>query len=688
MRWGRRNSIFAVSQRRRRTDDAPTVEGFGQETWEKNMGKKSLDQRRKGGRSLSKKEVKLQVDVKVGILHTIADAIYPTPAGKIREAVANAQDNRASWIVIYADRTAGTLSLFDNGSGITSERFKLIFKSIGLGLLDKVDGKLSYFGLGLMSVFRLGQRVRIFTRPTREDDILLVNVKTDAIFDPANKEKSISFLDACVSPVKAVTTIDRASSPAPVLNDVLREEPFNGVPDGFTEFVIEGVSSSDLETICSQDFEMELRKLLPLRPEKDEPFLRRFPSKRTRDRVIQVIEDGELCPVIDVFFGVEGEREIHQLWKYFPLFRADLTFADDNVLTGTAPSGDFSYYVVHTIAEDFYKRGEDRNGDDRCSEDERETGFWVRNRNYLVKGAHFLEKPGPGARIIQQPLRNWVFGEVFHKDMNTFLTVARNDYLYEKPEFVDFREKVKSLVKDLNDQLRDLAQKSEALKKSLVTPFKEFASSSSRGTLKQAEQKLRRLMSPGLSDVQFQKEALGRLAEVRHPDIERDRARIDTLLERAKAPFTLAEDENAIVKVDPGIKNEVQDYRLDWDSTHKRIEVTLSPQLFEPQRAVFLGKTFEVFFVTCGAKEAPISFDVENQKIYVNPFNEAVTEYSVSLLDVYTVMEIADAISPDKATLKKNFLALLGPPKMEVAKYIVPLGEDLRRTLRFAKVGA
>jgi hypothetical protein len=647
---------------------------------EKNMAKGQPARVSKKTHALSKVDAQLHVDVKVGILHTIADAIYPTPAGKIREAVANAQDNGASWIAIYADRTAGTLSLFDNGSGITSERFKQIFNSIGLGLLDDVDGKLSYFGLGLMSVFKLGKRVKVFTRPRGQDHILLVDVQTDAIFNPDNKEKSISFLDKCVSPVKDVTSVDRASSPAPILDAMLTEKPFSGFPDSFTEFVIESVSATDLETICSQDFEKELRRLLPLRPEKDEPFLRRFSSKRTRDKIIQVVEAGEFCPVIDVFFGIAGEREIHQLWKYFPSFRHDLTFADDNVLTGTAPSGDFAYYVVHTIAEDFYR------AEDRPSEDDRETGFWVRNRNYLVRGAHFLEKPGPGARIIQQPLRNWVFGEIFHKDMNAFLTVARNDYLYQKVEFMDFRQEVKSLVKDLNDQLRTLAQNSETLRTSLVMPFKEFTSS--RGTLKQAEQKLRRLMSSNMTDAQFHEEALARLAEVRYQGIEKDRARIDTLLEKEKASFTLAQDENAVVKVDPAIKNQVQDYRLGWDSTHKRIEVTLSPRLFAPQQAVFLGKTFEVVFVTCTANEPPISFDIENKRIYVNPFNETLTEYSVSLLDVYVVMEIAYAMSPDKPSLKKNFLSLLGPAKLEVAKYIIPLGEDLRRTLRFAKVGA
>ena len=62
----------------------------------------------------------LPVDVKVAILHTIADAIYATPTGKIREAVANARDNNATWIIILVDQTRKSICLFDNGPGITS----------------------------------------------------------------------------------------------------------------------------------------------------------------------------------------------------------------------------------------------------------------------------------------------------------------------------------------------------------------------------------------------------------------------------------------------------------------------------------------------------------------------------------------------------------------------------------------
>ena len=297
-----------------------------------------------------------------------------------------------------------------------------------------------------------------------------------------------------------------------------------------------------------------------------------------------------------------------------------------------------------------------------------------------------MERPGPGPRIIQQPLRNWVFGEVFHRDMNKFLTVARNDYLYQSKEFTNFREEVRELVKDLNDELRRLAQETEKIHKSLIVPFAQFASPN--GALKQTEQRLRRLMPSTLTDIEFQTAALENLNALRQPQIENRSSRVDLLLEKTKHPIILGEDSNALVRVDPAIKERIQESQLGWDTTHKRVIISLSPNLFEPRSVVFLGKTFEVYFVTHTPNDAAISFDVTGNAIYVNPFNQGLADYSLSLLDVYVALQVADAMSPDKEALKKNLLALLGPVKAEVAKYITPLGDDLRRTLRFAKAGA
>lgn len=619
----------------------------------------------------NRRESKLNVGVKVGILHTIADAIYGTAAGKIREAVANSRDNGASWVIISVDRTSRTISIFDNGSGITRERFQEIFKSIGHPLpLPGLEKKVSYFGLGLMSIFQLGKRIRLFTRPTGKTQFNLLEVDTDSIFDLENKDQPISFLNNFVS-VKDAGPLDRAKSPAPVLNGFVEGAAIGGFPDSFTEIVVEEVTPEDLEKICDSAFEDDLCKRLPLRVEKDEPFLKRFPDINVRRQIMDVLQNDNYCRTIDVYFGVEGERETKQLWKYFPHFRSDLEFPKDNVYVGIAESDEFAYYIVHTIAEDMHRAGYD---------EERETGFWVRNQNFLVKGAHFLEMSGPGTRVIQEPLRSWIFGEVFHKDMNAFLTVARDDYLYHKPEFREFRQEVIKIVQHLNKQLREIWQEKDRIQKDLIEPFANIAEP--KGAIKRMEQKLRRLMDQDLSDKEFQEQALKRLRGLRKQNIEVETASMDAILTQGGRAVVLAEDANALVQVDPRLKGKVHDRQVTWDATHRRVVVSLSPDLFGPTKVVFLGKTFTVVFVAKDQTDPGVSINVDDGKIYVNPFNEDLSVYSISILDIYVALEIADAMASTKDELKKNFLDLLGPPPPDVARYIVPLGEDLRRTFR------
>jgi len=281
--------------------------------------------------------LRVDVDVKVGILHTVANAIYATPVGKIREAVANALDNDATWIVILADRITKTLCIYDNGHGITVDRFKEIFKSIGYGLLSTDQKtKLSYFGLGLMSIFQLGDKIKLFTRPRREQEVLVLEVDTNAIFDPANKDKSISTLSDYISLNTADKKLSATSSP-PLLDDFL-EKNLGGKPQSFTEILIEEVKSEDLETICHPEFVDELRKALPLRVELNEPFLKQFTGRKGK-KIKALLKSEKFCPTINVYFDVRGESsiddtegEIRQLWKYFPRFRSDLEFPDANLL--------------------------------------------------------------------------------------------------------------------------------------------------------------------------------------------------------------------------------------------------------------------------------------------------------------------------------------------------------------------
>ena len=107
--------------------------------------------------------------------------------------------------------------------------------------------------------------------------------------------------------------------------------------------------------------------------------------------------------------------------------------------------------------------------------------------------------------------------------------------------------------------------------------------------------------------------------------------------------------------------------------------VDVSPDLFEPKSVVFLGEEYTVVYVAKKESEQGISIDVKGRVIYINPFNRELSLYSVSILDVYVALHVADAMSNSKRELKRNFLRLLGTVPSDVAKYIRPLGDDLRR---------
>lgn len=641
--------------------------------------RKSLKQNSKvperGRRSPANPE--LHIGVKVGILQTIADAIYPSSAGKIREAVANAQDNGASWIVISANSNAGTLSLYDNGSGISPKRFQDIFSSIGAALLNRGNETLSFFGLGMISVFRLGPSISIFSHPRGQRNTYRVTINTAPFFDPENKDSDLSMLDQYLAQGIA-GPFDRGSLTAPSMEPTLEGEPFGGTPASFTEIVIEDMRQEDIDAICTKEFEDELRKLLPLAPDRNDPFLSRIKSHEKRKKILDLLESPVYCPSIDVYLGVDGELP-HRLFKYFPTFKSDMTFTSDQVEIGESKDEErsFAYYLLYSIAEDFYHENDPRR------EEGRETGLYVRNRNYDVKGPHFLERPGPGRKLISQPLRNWLFGEVFHKDMNRFLTVARNDYRYDNADFKTFRTAVIDLVKHLNQALRGMWTQRDKVKTSFILPFDKFASS--EGTLPKMERALKGMLPPDLTEAEQNKRLSEYLIRLRRPKIEDSSRRIDHILTRAGKPLPLYEDDKVTVKVDPTIPDLDESFKTGWDAKTAKLVISVSPVLFQPRSITFLGSAYEVLFVAQGSKDDSISFNLDKNQIFVNPFNGTLTNYSVSALDLIVAIDLADAISIDKATLKQSLLTLLGLREVDCKKFILPLGDGIRRALAYQR---
>lgn len=608
---------------------------------------------------------KLDIDVKIAILHTIAKSIYPSASRKIREAIANAMDNNATFFIVNANRETNTLSLYDNGNGIKRNRFQEIFKSLGYGLLKgDPEEKLSYFGLGLMSIFRLGKSAKIFTRPDGEKATLCLEVETSKIFDPGNEDKPIDFLKECI---KLTTDGDRKrlSSSAPSIdqhiNKILGE-----IPESYTEIVIENVNNQDFSEITNADFEIELRKLLPLSPEKNEPFISRIKDPTKRRELWKVFRDKKYFPTIDVYFVIEEEKALTRLYKYFPEFKEELEFKEADIEVGSALSGDFAYYIIHTT--------EDLERTDKAGS---ETGFWIRNQNFLVKGADFFEKPGSRKRHVHEPLKNWMYGEIFHQNMNEFLTVARNDYIYETQEFESFVAEAISIVSDLNKTLRKAWQQKKSVVKAVVEPLEKLADSN--GPLSRCNQTLE-IMGISASARDSEK-ILKQLGKRRRPELENDAKRIDKILEKVKKPIPLADDEQILVQIDTTLP-EQDNYQDSWDKESERTTISISHKLFDPKEVIFLGKTFTICFVAAKETEPGISIDIDNFQIFINPFNHELKHYTVSFIDVYIAIEVADAMTATKEEMKNYLLRLLGREFPNVADFFGPLSDDLMRKSR------
>ena len=604
----------------------------------------------------------LQIRMKVGILHTIAKSIYSGVYGKIREAVSNSIDNDATWFTIFVDRSTRTISLLDNGSGITKERFREIFKSLGYGLLRDFS-HLSYFGLGLMSIIQLGKRAKIYTRTSGRDEVLCLSIEADKIFDPANEKQPIEFLKGCLNLTATNMAIRAANSP-------LMDEHIKGLfamfPESFTEIVIEDIKPDDFEFITSRDFETEMRKILPLAPEKGDPFLARIKDVRAKKWIREIISNPKYCRTIDVFFGIAGEKEFTQLWKYFPDFKRWLEFGETNIMYGEGEENNFAYYILFAI-EDL----EDR------QKENAETGFWIRNRNFLVKPADYFQQPGSRKKYIQEPLKNWIYGEIFHQNMNEFLVVSRNDYVWDSPKFETFKNEVVGLVTHLNKELRSAWKYGDEIVKSVIAPFQEISEKS--GPFHRANETISVLGIP--CDGEDAIKVLEDLKKKRRPELEVLTDRIDSLLKKGSGQITLADDENSLVVIDQSVGEEVV-FTKTLDPDLKRVVISISPSLFSPRRIVFLGKTFEVYFVARKESDAGISFDVDGGKIFVNPFNQDLINYTVSFLDIYIALDIADVMASTKEEMKHYFLKLLGTKYENPSEYLSPLADDLQRKKR------
>lgn len=609
----------------------------------------------------------LEVEMKIGILHTIAKSIYSDPKLKIREAVANSMDNKASWFVIYADRPSRTISLLDNGNGISKERFIEIFKSIGYGETREDKYSNSYFGLGLMSILEPGKKAIIFSRAKLEEKVLKLEVDSEKIFSPELQDKPLTEINKRLKLASSdMAERERLSS---LSSDEIKEM-FGKFPTNFTEIIIENVDKKVFETINSDEFTEDLRKQLPLKPHKNALFLKSIKDPEAEIWLQELFANETFFPTIDVYLGKSGgEKEIVQLWKYFPDFKKDLEFGNVDIEYGEEESGDkrFAYYYLCST-DDLEER----------SKKNMETGFWVRNRNFLVKEADYFQKPGTRKKIIHEPLKHWLFGEIFHENMTDFLVVTRDEYVWESEQFRAFYNKINDLLYLLNEKLRNAWKNSNEVMKSVVNPFLEVG-----GKIDPFKRTFDVLQQMGaIKKEEDAEDILDKLHKKRITDLEMEDKRIDRLIEKDSENVILADDEKVKVVIDQEIESS-KDFIKKREKETNRVILKISPKIFEPKKVDFLGRAFKVFYVAGKENQPGISVNKEKSSIFINPFNHDVWKFSISFIDVYIAIEIADILAKTKAEMKQYLVEMmcnsLTKDIIVPKKYLQPLQDDLQR---------
>lgn len=612
----------------------------------------------------------LEVQMKTGILDTIAKSIYSDPKVKIREAVANSMDNKATWFIIFADRPSRNITLIDNGTGISRKRFHEIFDNIGFGMQRNIYSN-SYFGLGLLSILAFGQSAKIISRATSEKQVVKLEINSQEIFSEGMRDKPISNVGKLLTlRDSSISDRERIS----ILSDSELKKVIGDFPETFTEIILENIDQTIFEQVISEDFIKELRKLLPLKIQDNEPFFASIKDNKASQWLADTMNNNDFCPTMLVYFAISGgEKELTPLWKYFPNFRekdleigaADIVYGkSNNNLNDGKPR--FMYYYLYST-DDLEER----------SKINTETGFWVRNKNFLIKEADYFQKPG-GKGIIHEPLKNWLFGEILHRDMTKFLIVTRNEYVWESDDFQDFRKEISSLVLDLNKQLRSVWKSGKEVVDSVINPFIEIAAASnpfsrSYDTL----QKIGIIKKPNEVD-----NILDKLSDRRIAGLEKDEIRIDNKIKQLRQDIVLADDDNMKVIIDQKIGPQTK-YTKQREEGTNRIIVKISPDIFAPVKVLFLGKTFDVFYVDAKESSPGISINHSNYKIYINPFNQDISQYSLSFIEVYIALELADICSKTKEEMKKYLLDLLGAkliaPEINPKKYLFSLKDELQR---------
>jgi hypothetical protein len=579
---------------------------------------------------------KFKPSTRIALLHTIAKSIYASPIGKIKEAVANSRDNEADTFILYLSRDADSLSFFDNGTGITNDRFDEILNSIGYGLGQDKQDRFSYFGLGLFSVLELGTMVHIYSKVN--GIFYHFEINSGEIFNPINAEKDISEIDNYIRYDNS--ELSQANS---ILDNDLVKNVFGSYPDNYTEIFISGIKKPYQEILSRQSYNnlsSELEQLLPLYTRDNEPFFERINDLQKKTNIIEMINDYENTNAIHFYLGIDQISDIKKLYKFYPQFNENRKFLLNDIEIGEATDKTFKYYYMFNICDL-------ENSDNNRSHEQDVTGFWVRNRNVLVKKSDYFQKPGTRRSIIQSPLKKWIYGEILHTGMEKMLVVTRDEYLWNTDYFENFYKLVENeVVGDWNNDARRAYQYTKVVEENFLNSIINIDRDGS--PLKRFESKTKHL--------QYNENIINTITKDLFSEKLENAQELSSMIDDS---FTIMDNDKLLVHIIKNTQASGNEYvRKFFDRDAKRAVMGISSKVFEPKKTVFFNKTYEISYVYC-EDNSFISINSDNQTIKINIFSETMLDYSLNMLDVLLYIEIAHAQASDIDDMRDIIRALV-----------------------------
>lgn len=219
----------------------------------------------------------------VQLVSHLSEGAYTTFAKAVKELVINAFDADATEVYISLNKDCSTLTIVDNGDGISSDKFKTEFIRIAGSKRRLQSSKRRFnrpmigrFGIGFLSVARLCKTATLYSKEKEKDSGIVREIPLQHLFDRGNQLKNLheqyyfhSLPDFKDDKDKSYTKIVLTELRPDIQEDLKSSKKFKNV-------------WGNADELCGLDrFKWELGILLPVK------YVQHFPVYKTKKDIIE-----------------------------------------------------------------------------------------------------------------------------------------------------------------------------------------------------------------------------------------------------------------------------------------------------------------------------------------------------------------------------------------------------------------